>query len=190
MNVRNRFTLKDKEEILKFAETNSIMEAVRRYNVSRTSIRNWMNPEEYLKAKEKRLSCPKTKEKSRIRSKKNYHKNPNEHNARAKLSRKRRKFKRLCDNANRDFCKDDHLRAFDIFCIAKKQKLLCALTGDKLTNETISIDHIIPKSKGGSNSPENIRLVHKDANLARRALSDKDFLSLCKKVVDHLDPRP
>lgn len=92
--------------------------------------------------------------------------------------------------SNRFFDISQYLTAFDLWCIAKRQKLLCALTGEKLTNETISVDHIIPKSQGGSNKRENIRLVHKDANLARRALSDKQFLELCKKVVSHLDSRP
>jgi 5-methylcytosine-specific restriction endonuclease McrA len=54
---------------------------------------------------------------------------------------------------------------------------------EKLTNENISVDHIIPKSKGGSNKKENIRLVHKDANLAKRALSDAEFLGLCRQVI-------
>lgn len=65
--------------------------------------------------------------------------------------------------------------------------MLCALTGRRLTNENISPDHIIPISKGGTHDIGNIRLVDRDANIARAALSDEDFLKLCKDVVKTLD---
>lgn len=75
----------------------------------------------------------------------------------------------------------------DLYRIAKKQKLRCALTGEKLTNENISVDHIIPRSRGGTNVPDNLRLVILNANIARQALSDSDFLELCRKVVAWAD---
>jgi len=79
------------------------------------------------------------------------------------------------------------IRAVDLALLAKRQKMLCALTGRRLTNENISPDHIIPISKGGTHDIGNIRLVDRDANIARASLSDEDFLKLCKDVVKTLD---
>lgn len=80
---------------------------------------------------------------------------------------------------------NDHNRIsdFDLWKIAKKQKLLCALTGDKLVSSNASVDHIIPTSKGGKNVVTNIRLVTKDANFMKNSHSDEEFLKLCKKII-------
>ena len=66
----------------------------------------------------------------------------------------------------------------------KQQRGLCKLTGERLNRENSEIDHIIPKSKGGTNEITNLRWLLSDVNQAKRALSDEDFLSLCKKVVN------
>lgn len=187
---RNRWTSTQKAEIVRYAKENGITNASRYFDVSTVSIRNWMYPDQYKEKKRKNLSNEALRQKNRERAKKNYDKDPDGHKSRSKKSRAKRRFKRLVEMSNRFFTKDEWLTALDIWRIAKKQKLICALTGDKLTNDTISIDHIIPKSQGGSNKPENIRLVDKDVNLARRALTDQQFIELCKKVVSHLDPRP
>ena len=78
------------------------------------------------------------------------------------------------------------IRAFDLWKLAKRQKMLCALTGRHLTNENVSPDHIIPISKGGTHEIGNLRLVDRDANIARASLTDEEFLSLCHDVVNHL----
>lgn len=79
--------------------------------------------------------------------------------------------------------KSSTLTKFDIWKIARRQKLKCALTGRKLINSNISPDHIVPLSKGGTTSLENIRLVIKEVNLCRQTLSDIDFIEMCKDVV-------
>lgn len=66
----------------------------------------------------------------------------------------------------------------------KVQKGLCALSGRKLRKSNLSqIDHIRPFSAGGTSGPRNLRWVHRDANQAKRALSDKAFIRLCQDVV-------
>lgn len=77
------------------------------------------------------------------------------------------------------------IRPIDLWKIAKRQRCKCALTGRRLTNENISSDHIICKTHGGLTSPENIRLVVKEANIARNTLSDDKFIALCKDVVEY-----
>lgn len=51
---------------------------------------------------------------------------------------------------------------------------LCALCGEPVTLEDASRDHIVPRSRGGSNSRENIQLTHKSCNNLK---GDEDYPS-------------
>lgn len=66
--------------------------------------------------------------------------------------------------------------------LLEKQGYLCALTGRQLTPDIATCDHIIPISKGGSNTIDNIQIVHKDANDAKRVMMQDEFIRLCKDV--------
>ena len=89
------------------------------------------------------------------------------------------------------FSKDFHCRKkteispFQFWCIAKRQRLICPLTGRLLTGETMSVDHKVSLSKGGSNDLSNLRFVHVDANYAKRILSEEEFLKMCMDVTEH-----
>lgn len=83
--------------------------------------------------------------------------------------------------------KNGKIKPFDLWKIAKQQKLKCALTGEKLTSENMSVDHLISKSKGGINIPSNVRLVLKSVNVARQTMTDDEFIELCRKVVRRAD---
>src|ERR1035437_1488563 len=98
---------------------------------------------------------------------------------------KRRPFWKMAKAANQ-WCKLGKVGAVDLWRLAKKQKLVCALTGDKLTTENISLDHIILQSKGGTNDITNFQLVTKRANIIKNDMSMNEFYLCCKKVVDHL----
>jgi 5-methylcytosine-specific restriction endonuclease McrA len=82
-----------------------------------------------------------------------------------------------------------NITPLQLFGIAKKQKLICVLTGRKLTTENISLDHIIPLSISGDNTIDNVRLVVKDVNFAKQQLLDDDFVKLCQDVVNHHIPK-
>ena len=65
---------------------------------------------------------------------------------------------------------------------------VCYLTGkhiDLLDKSTWSLDHIIPRSKGGINSKENMGLVCSSANRCKHDLYLEDFLTLCKTVLEN-----
>lgn len=64
----------------------------------------------------------------------------------------------------------------------------CGLTGksiDITKPRTYQFDHIIPRAKGGNNSLDNLQIVTKQANFAKRDLSEDEFLELCKSVVEN-----
>lgn len=64
----------------------------------------------------------------------------------------------------------------------------CPLTGEHLTRDNISIDHIVPVGKGGTHEISNLRLVTLWVN---RALSDRDdesFIEMCRAAINlHLN---
>ena len=77
------------------------------------------------------------------------------------------------------------IKPFDLWKIAKHQRLICPLTGRKLNASNMSLDHIIPLSKGGTHDIVNLRFVHIDANYAKRNLTDLAFINMCKDVINH-----
>lgn len=82
--------------------------------------------------------------------------------------------------ATRD--KAENVRAFDLWKLARKQKLRCAYTGEKLTKENISLDHKTPIFRGGTNAIENLQLVCYDVNLAKNFMLENDFIHMCHAI--------
>ena len=63
----------------------------------------------------------------------------------------------------------------------------CYLTGKKIDlsdSSSYSLDHIIPRSKGGDSSLENCALACREANQAKSDLNLEEFIDLCQAVVD------
>jgi 5-methylcytosine-specific restriction endonuclease McrA len=64
-----------------------------------------------------------------------------------------------------------------------KQDYLCVYTGTKLIpGVNTSLDHIVPKSKGGGNVIGNFQWVTIQVNFAKLNYTDEEFLSLIKSV--------
>jgi len=62
----------------------------------------------------------------------------------------------------------------------------CALTGKEIDiskSKTYHFDHIIPTSKGGKNSLDNLQLLTKEANMAKSDMLNDDFIALCIDVI-------
>lgn len=81
--------------------------------------------------------------------------------------------------------KQSKITSVDLWRLAHKQKMICPLSGRRLTNESISVDHIIHRSNGGKADLTNLRLVAKEINLARHILNDEQFIQMCKDVTEY-----
>lgn len=77
----------------------------------------------------------------------------------------------------------DRASAADLAKLWRRQRGRCALTGWRLTKETAHLDHVVAKASGGTDALTNLRWLSNDANLAKRALTDAQFVALCGAVM-------
>jgi 5-methylcytosine-specific restriction endonuclease McrA len=84
---------------------------------------------------------------------------------------------------------ENRATAKELAFLWKNQLGLCALTGRKLNRENAQLDHITAKAKGGKDNIENLRWTCKEANLAKRELTDDEFVELCENVMRWIGQR-
>ena len=58
----------------------------------------------------------------------------------------------------------------------------CALSGVRLKKDTMSLDHVVPVSNGGSDDASNIQFVHRVVNQMKGTMSQEEFIEWCKRV--------
>lgn len=82
-------------------------------------------------------------------------------------------------------------RVYDFTIDDVKNKIgdnpVCYLTGDSINIENpkdYEFDHIVPVSKGGTGNLDNLGITTKDANRAKGDMNLKEFVELCRKVVE------
>ena len=71
-----------------------------------------------------------------------------------------------------------------LMMIWKEQRGLCALSGRKL-DRSAHIDHILPRSRGGSNKLSNLQFLAPEVNVAKSNMTDEEFIKLCQDVVNN-----
>jgi CRISPR/Cas system Type II protein with McrA/HNH and RuvC-like nuclease domain len=69
-----------------------------------------------------------------------------------------------------------------------EQQPCCYLTGDPISIydvKSYEFDHMIPKSRGGSNTLENLGICTRSANRAKQDMTPDEFIALCSKIANH-----
>jgi len=64
----------------------------------------------------------------------------------------------------------------------------CYLTGEPIDlskPRTYEFDHIIPRSRGGDNSIDNLGICTKQANRSKRDMTPDEYINLCKRVLEN-----
>lgn len=74
-----------------------------------------------------------------------------------------------------------------ILGLLEQQQYRCALTGQPLTPETASLDHMLPVCRNGPHTISNAQIVLKEVNRAKGTLTNEEFITLCRAVVAHAD---
>jgi 5-methylcytosine-specific restriction endonuclease McrA len=64
-----------------------------------------------------------------------------------------------------------------------EQNFACYYTGSALVpGQNCSLDHRIPRSRGGQNSIDNIVWCDTRINLAKGDMTDEEFVAMCRKI--------
>lgn len=90
-------------------------------------------------------------------------------------------------SSERERCESITTKA--VLALLMRQQYRCALTGDELTPNNSSLDHIMPISRGGRHHVDNAQALLRDVNRAKGTMTNEEFVALCRKVVACVDCR-
>ena len=142
-----RYSDEFKCQVMNYEKDHTIAETCKKFNVSKYSINKWKgwvrknqkatNQKWYKEHRDEYFSNPQNKERVRLWMSNFRKDNPERVKAIGKKGRDKRRFKKLAEYSNRNYfrkgIKDYYLlTAFDLWKIAKMQKLICPFTGFKL----------------------------------------------------------
>lgn len=97
------------------------------------------------------------------------------------LNRKRLKFMEIKDHNEESFSLEDLIKKIG-------DSPVCYLTGKKIDlsdPSSFHFDHIVPTSKGGKNTLDNLGICTAEANFSKRDMSLAEYIELCKSVLLH-----
>lgn len=99
-----------------------------------------------------------------------------------KFQKRDKNFKKISGHTNKNI-----KPTFSWFDVVKKYGIdtSCYLTGEKinLNDHNYSLDHIIPVSKGGDNSFNNMGITTKLVNRMKSDMTPNELIKMCKKIL-------
>ena len=98
------------------------------------------------------------------------------------MDEKNRRVDYESEEANESEVCNGRVTSAGIRSILERQGYRCALSGEELTPETCSLDHIVPLSKGGKHALENIHLITNELNRMKGQMTLHEFRLMCAKV--------
>lgn len=90
-------------------------------------------------------------------------------------------FKSQGINMNQNYTIEDIVTKFG-------ENPVCYLTGEPIDinkPSTYEFDHIIPVSRGGDNSLDNLQIATRKANQSKRNMTPDELIFFCKKILEH-----
>ena len=70
----------------------------------------------------------------------------------------------------------------------KQQQYRCALSGVVISPDCASLDHIIPLSKGGTHTIDNVQIVHPVVNALKGTMSQLEFMTWVQLIASNEKP--
>jgi 5-methylcytosine-specific restriction endonuclease McrA len=83
--------------------------------------------------------------------------------------------------------KNERIGITDLRTLLDTQGFRCALSGRPLTPSNCSLDHIIPLSRGGAHTLDNVQIVRDEVNRAKGQMTDDELFGLCVDIGKHKD---
>jgi hypothetical protein len=182
-----------KEEIKQYAWANGVTAASQQYKLSPFIIRKlvgWNKDEQKAFLARVREQQKETRKKRRKEQLDRWNNLPKVKEKRLKWTKRWRNLHILASLASPANCKYGFLgrvSPLDLWGIAKRQKMICPYSGQRLTADNVSLEHIIPISRGGTHTKDNVRLVHMWANLMKLNCSLEDFKKMIACIHYHLN---
>lgn len=101
--------------------------------------------------------------------------------SRPRIAIQTRDFINMKKNNRHKFTHQDVLKKFGM-------ETVCYLSGVEihlLANKKYHFDHIVPASRGGDSSINNLGILHRTVNKMKHNLTNTEFLRWCKKILIH-----
>ncbi len=69
-----------------------------------------------------------------------------------------------------------------LFALVKGKGFRCALSGVEMQPDDASVDHVVPLSKGGEHSMNNIAIIHMVVNRMKGDMNHAEFIRWCTLI--------
>ena len=71
--------------------------------------------------------------------------------------------------------------------LIEAQQCCCALSGVAVRPDTAELDHVNPIASGGSNTIDNLQVLHVTVNRMKGTMSNREFITWCRIIASTAD---